>query len=606
MLEPGAYPTDSELAAIVESSDDAIIGKTLDGTITSWNPAAERMYGYSAVEAIGRSIMILLPSGRAGELSEILERIRTGERIEHFETVRVCKDGTQIDVSLTISPIVRGGSIVGASTIARDVTSRRRAESRASETLALLEAIEATAPVGLAFVDREFRIVRVNQTLAAVRGTTVEELVGLPIGEVIPEVWPDVRSVLADVLETGEPVAGREFVFPNAALAGEVRHWLTSFHPVSVDRATSGIGIVAFDISERKQMEEALRTAKEYAERLIDTSNAIVLVLDADANVKVINKAGEEITGYTRDELVGRNWDIVVPRDRFPVAWGAFETLIEGGLERYENPIVTKSGEERIVLWRNARVVENDVVTGTVSFGIDVTESVRTRREAEQSHELLRVADQERRALLRRLVHAQEDERQRVAGEIHDDPLQVLCALVMNLELLAKGVDDPALLSNLSEARESVRTAVASLRQMIFTLHPLVLEQEGLARALDDQLEMMRQETGIDVGFDDALTQRPPKATGVIAFRIAQEALMNIRKHAQARQVDVRLAETAEGLVVRIADDGRGFGLNVNEPGHLGLISMRERAEMAGGWFRIESKPGQGTTVEFLLPPIAE
>ena len=459
MLEPGAYPTDSELAAIVESSDDAIIGKTLDGTISSWNPAAERMYGYSAVEAIGRSIMILLPSGRAGELSEILERIRTGERIEHFETVRVRKDGTQIDVSLTISPIVRGGSVVGASTIARDVTSRRRAESRANETLALLEAIEATAPVGLAFVDREFRIVRVNQTLAAVRGTTVEELVGLPIGEVIPEVWPDVRSVLADVLETGEPVTGREFVFPDAALAGEVRHWLTSFHPVSVDRQTSGIGIVAFDISERKQMEEALRTAKEYAERLIDTSNAIVLVIDADANVKVINKAGEEITGYTRDELVGRNWDIVVPRDRFPTTWEAFETLIEGGLERHENPIVTKSGEERIVLWRNAQVVENDVVTGTVSFGIDVTESVQTRREAEQSHELLRVADQERRALLRRLVHAQEDERQRVAGEIHDDPLQELFVLGMNLELLAKGVDDPALLSNLSEARQSVRTA---------------------------------------------------------------------------------------------------------------------------------------------------
>ena len=91
----------------------------------------------------------------------------------------------------------------------------------------------------------------------------------------------------------------------------------------------------------------------------------------------------------------------------------------------------------------------------------------------------------------------------------------------------------------------------------------------------------------------------------MIAFRIAQEALINIRKHAQARQVDVHLAETAEGLVVRIADDGRGFGLKVIEPGHLGLISMRERAEMAGGWFRTESKPGQGTTVEFLLPPIA-
>ena len=606
-MSVGASPSDAEreLAAIVESSYDAIIGTSLDGTITSWNPAAERMYGSTADEAVGRSISTFVPPDRADELSEIFDRLRAGHRIEQFETDRVRKDGSLIRVSLSISPVRRQGSIVGVSAIVRDVTPRWRFERQVGETLALLEAIEATAPVGFAFVDRDFRLVRVNQTLAGVAGAAVEELVGVPLGELLGETFAEVEPVFRSILEKGEPVTGLEFLYPSAALAGEVRNWLTSFHPVTVAGEIGGIGVVLFDITERKRTEEALRGAKEYTERLIETSNAIVLVLDTDATIRVINKAGEEITGYTREELVGRSWDVVVPRDRYPETWEAFDTLLEGGLEQWENPIMTRSGEERIVLWRNAQVVEDGEVTGTVSFGIDVTEAVRARQEAERNYELLRVAHSDRRALLRRVVHAHEDERQRIAGEIHDDPLQALTVLVMNLDLLAGQVDDPALLSQLSEARESGRTAIASLRETVSSLHPLALDQEELARALGEQLEKLRQDTGIEVNLVDELTEVPETATGLIAFKIAQEALMNIRKHAQARHVDVRLAESAEGLVVRIADDGRGFEVKPNEPGHLGLTLMRERAEMTGGRLKIESEPGRGTAVEFVLPPIA-
>ena len=111
------------LAAIVESSDDAIIAKDLDGTILSWNGGAERMYGYSAEEAIGRPIYLIVPPPFVNELSEILERIRAGERVRNFETVRVTKDGRLIDVALSISPIRdAAGTIVGASAIARDIT----------------------------------------------------------------------------------------------------------------------------------------------------------------------------------------------------------------------------------------------------------------------------------------------------------------------------------------------------------------------------------------------------------------------------------------------------------------------------------------------------
>ncbi len=124
-----AEEINSLLAAIVVSSDDAIIGKTLDGTITSWNFAAEKIYGYNEGEAIGKSIEIVVPTDKIAELRNILDKIKHGGRIEHIETVRVAKDGKMIDMAITISPITdRNGRIIGASTIARDITERKKAE----------------------------------------------------------------------------------------------------------------------------------------------------------------------------------------------------------------------------------------------------------------------------------------------------------------------------------------------------------------------------------------------------------------------------------------------------------------------------------------------
>ena len=122
------------LASIVESSDDAIIGKTLDGIITSWNKAAERMFGYEAAEICGKAVTLLIPPDRVSEEQEILGRLRRGERIDHFETERVRKDGRTIAVSLTVSPICdRGGRIVGASKIARDISEQRAAQKQLLE-----------------------------------------------------------------------------------------------------------------------------------------------------------------------------------------------------------------------------------------------------------------------------------------------------------------------------------------------------------------------------------------------------------------------------------------------------------------------------------------
>jgi len=166
-----------QLAAIVEGSDDAIIGKTLDGVITSWNPAAEALFGYPSEEIIGQSCDLLSPKDRIGEIAAILARIRAGEHVDHFETVQVGKNGTPIRVSVSLSPICdENGVIVGVSTITHDVTKETEASDAARSMIeASLDSLVAISPAGM--------ITDANQATVNLTGVTREELIGTAFSE---------------------------------------------------------------------------------------------------------------------------------------------------------------------------------------------------------------------------------------------------------------------------------------------------------------------------------------------------------------------------------------------------------------------------------------
>lgn len=190
---PGpAEETRSRLAAVVESSNDAILSKTLDGTITDWNSAAERMYGYSAAEVVGRSVALLVPPERRDELAGIMQRIRAGERVEHFETVRVTKAGRRICVSLTVSPIRDAhGRLLGASTIARDITNRvERRAARRAETKARLRDEIAQRKRAESLLAGEKRVL---ELIAA--GRSIDPALEA-LCEVVEEHCPDVRCAI--------------------------------------------------------------------------------------------------------------------------------------------------------------------------------------------------------------------------------------------------------------------------------------------------------------------------------------------------------------------------------------------------------------------------
>jgi signal transduction histidine kinase len=225
--------------------------------------------------------------------------------------------------------------------------------------------------------------------------------------------------------------------------------------------------------------------------------------------------------------------------------------------------------------------------------------------ELQASLEELRKTDEERRMLLGRVVSAAEEERQRIAGDIHDDSVQVITAVTMRLHLLARQLDDPTHVASLESLNQTVTMALARLRNLMFELRPPALDREGLAAALRQYLDRVDGESSTAYELEDGLRSEPSPEARVILFRIAQEALANVRKHARAQGVRIELSERDKGFLVRVRDDGVGFSIegDAESPqGHLGLSAMRERAEMAGGWWRIESQPGAGTAVEFWVP----
>jgi signal transduction histidine kinase len=218
----------------------------------------------------------------------------------------------------------------------------------------------------------------------------------------------------------------------------------------------------------------------------------------------------------------------------------------------------------------------------------------------------LRLADDEKRRLLARLVVAQEDERQRVANDIHDDPLQKLAAAKMRLQLLWRRTTDQESVVMIDKLAEIIGSTILSMRHMIFELRPTVLDEDGVGEALIQYLETMCD--GLAFEVDDRLIQEPPDELRVILYRIAQEALANVRKHAKASRVHVVLEDSDGGYLVRVEDDGVGFDppeMLRSAPGHLGLSAMRERAEMVGGRCTVRSLRDSGTSVEFWLPGAA-
>lgn len=305
------------LASIADTSDDSIIGKTLDGSIVTWNLGAERMYGYTASEAIGRHINILMPEEKQPEWENIQARIRSGKSVRNLNTVRKHKDGRSLFVSLSVSPVqLPGGQIAGAATIARDLAAERKLEDDLRRSNALLSAIVQGVEDGITAQDESGRLLYANGTAARILGFgTVEELLSTPGEELLRryQVFDEDGHLVQDDRRPSRLALRGQEQFPRLLkirnLETGMEYWsMTRSMPVLDSEGHVQMVINIFsDVTERKRAEDARRVSEELFAKAFRVSPAALWISDLVSGEAVdVNESFLRMTGYTREDVIGR------------------------------------------------------------------------------------------------------------------------------------------------------------------------------------------------------------------------------------------------------------------------------------------------------------
>ncbi len=375
----------SRLVAVVEFSDDAIISMRLDTIITSWNKGAERMFGYSAAEVVGNSVTLLIPAGFQDEEPKILNRLLGGERIEHYETIRCRKDGTQIMVSLTVSPIYDlAGKIVGVSKISRDITARKQAEEALAQTNERLTSVLNSITDAFMSLDREWRVTYLNPSAAAILKRLGQE----PLVAVGKTHWELLPAMSGTIVENEYRRAIRE----NVSVAFETYYAPTrNWFDISAYPSPGGLSLFLHDITDRKNSQDALLRSEGELRAMANSIPHLAWMAQPDGHVFWYNQRWFEYTGMTFSEMEGWGWQSVHdPRilDKVLERWKT--SLSTGTPFEMEYPL---RGADRHFRWFLTRVNPLRDHEGRVVRWFGTNTDVDQLRKAQQA------LDEERRVL---------------------------------------------------------------------------------------------------------------------------------------------------------------------------------------------------------------
>jgi PAS domain S-box-containing protein len=443
-----AEEAQARLAAIVTSSADAIVGKTLDGIVTSWNEAAERMFGYSGSEMIGHSIRRLVPTDRQAEEDTILSRMARSESIERHEMMLLAKDGRTFDASITISPIRDAeGRNIGCSKIIRDITERKRTEARLAEREAQLALFVEHAPAAIAMFDDQMRYLAVSRRfLSDYELGDPAEIIGRSHYEVFPDIPPPWREFHGRVL-AGEELAHEEDFFPRQDgricwVRWSMKPWRT------VNGRIGGAMLFAEVITEQVEAKRALAESDVRFRATFENAAVGIAHLDPDLRWLRANEALCRLLGYPVDELVTKSLQDITHADDVAADLAQIEQMRDGKIDSYsmDKRYLRKDGS---IVW--ARLTVSCVRKGgrSVDYFVSVVEDISARKaHEEQIHLLMREVNHRAKNMLS-LVQA--IARQTAAREPEDfvgcftERIQALAAnqdLLIRNEWRGVGVED--------------------------------------------------------------------------------------------------------------------------------------------------------------------
>jgi PAS domain S-box-containing protein len=471
------------LAAIIASSDDAIVSEDLEGTISTWNRGAERLFGYTEAEAIGLAINILVPPDRLAEESQVLSSIRAGRAVEHYETVRRRKNGSPVQVSISVSPIHDArGRVIGASTIARDLTEHRFAEGAVHHLAAIVEFSDD------AIISKDLAGVILTWNAGAERlfGYKAREIVGRSVLGLIPEDRREEEPNILMRIARGEHIRNYETV--RRRKDGSLVDVALTVSPVrDATGRVVGASKIARDISERKRAEQdrALLAA------IVESSDDAIISKDLDGVIRSWNAGAERLYGYTRSEAVGRSVTLLMPPDRVNEEPFILSRIRRGErIDHYETVRRKKSGELIEVSLSVSPIHDRSGrVIGASKIARDITERKTAERDMLKAHEAVLAASRAKDDFLAALSHELRTPLNPVlllasnaaADETLPDRVRADFAQVRdNVELEARLIDDLLDLTRVARGKLALDFAPVSLSAVL--AHALTTVQPELQK----------------------------------------------------------------------------------------------------------------------------
>jgi PAS domain S-box-containing protein len=433
-------------------------------------------------------------------------------------------------------------------------------------------------------------VLSANRAVVQMLGCAPEDLIGKRnIREILA---PEVRDQFADYMTRILKEGATSGIMLVQTRSGEQRAW-EYYNSLRTDGVAAPIvrGI-ARDITEHRRVQKALQESEERYRELFENSKDALYVHTLSGEYTSVNRAAEKLSGYSRDEITGKSFgDFVVPEDSSQVRENWHKKLEHAGETSYEVEIITKQGR-RIPVEVNSRLIyENGLPVAVQGSVRDITE----RKQAQEAS----------RTYARGVIDAQEAERRRISMELHDQIGQILTAVKINLHALQRTGNGAAVLTGIEENLKVIDEAFVQVRNLSADLRPLLLDDFGLVVALRWYLERQTKKTGVPTQFvsmslDDE--DRFASDLETACFRIAQEAMTNVIRHAQATKISMSLESNGPELVLLVKDDGIGFDVKTvrrGAPGAnmIGLRGMEERAQAIGGTVTVSSMPGKGTRV---------
>ncbi|MEO7190590.1 MAG: PAS domain S-box protein [Vicinamibacterales bacterium] len=599
------------LAALVSSADDAIISQDLDGTITSWNRAAERIFGHTESEAVGQSIRLIIPAELYPEEESVLERVRAGESVDHYETVRVRKDGSCVDVSLTVSPLVApDGTIVGVSKIARDITERRRLERVAQH----FAAIVASSDDAIISKDLDGTVVSWNPAAERLFGYTASEMIGQSIRVIIPSDRQGEEGHVLGSVKRGETVDHFETI--RRRKDGSLIPISLTVSPIRTPGGELiGASKIARDLSRIKRAQsDAVHLAA-----IVDSSDDAIVSKDLNSIVTSWNGAAERMFGYTAAEMVSQSIRKIIPQDRQQEEDTVLSRIRSGQrVEHFETIRQRKDGTlVPVSLTVSPIRDENGTILGASKIARDISDRERAEHERQRLLAIARNASRLKDDFLATLSHELRTPLNAIVGYVRmlqsdlltgDKRRRAMDTISRNVTSLTQIVEDVLDVSRIVAGK--LRLDVQSV-----DLGPIVVTALETVRPAADAK---------GVQLTTIIDPRTPSVSG--DPERLQQILWNILSNAvkftgRGGKVQTRLEQVNSSIEITVSDTGIGIppeflphvfdrfrqadsGIDRASGGlGLGLAIARHLVELQGGRIFADSEgAGKGSSFRVELP----